>query len=424
MSILQVEQLTFEQYVDRINPGHRRHANDSFKWSSHFGNKEDSVQWCRRFKRRGLVFHLWRSVCDQAQLEYVKTHPDTGLPLKDQQGRTVLFTEAENVKRLGDERFRTEYAVTNDKGLVVASAIDEYGTLLVRTDPDYQGMGLGRLVQAATRDEHPFLESGGLTDLGKQALWEYYSQRVRLAHQQGRYEQWVNSNEISESQYRAILLQSRDTKRGVHCVLEEMTTTPKGSLLVDVLPSVVHVQPRGCIRYRTMALDPNFNEEQSHPLLSLERLIESGVMFSASMDNQAPYLVKYWSSDKDTSMWVHALLIAEQVHEAGLSMPSTESDIVIRAVATHSLSCHRVPDPKQPGLYCVRLNITDEKKLSLMDQQRIWADQEQRLRKQCDPYDEAWNRIMEAFELGQQVFVDPWPVAVAHLTKHVRRREP
>ncbi|ASV44476.1 hypothetical protein PBI_SCTP2_461 [Salicola phage SCTP-2] len=123
-----------------------------------------------------------------------------------------------NRKKIGNEYFEVRAAsedptnvphepiiITNEMGLRVASAADEWGATLIKVAQEYRGYGLGKLVGKYFYYYFPHKRSGGFTSSGERNALKIWQDRVRKMIANGWYRYLINQGEISKEKVKQII---------------------------------------------------------------------------------------------------------------------------------------------------------------------------------------------------------------------------
>ncbi|MEZ9708714.1 hypothetical protein AB4254_08585 [Vibrio breoganii] len=201
--------LTFDDYLKIANPSGKRHPSGSIRECEGNIYLHDDPEYKRlyRVQRNGFWFDLYEEKIDRASQSYVKKDAD-GEFLRDEAGSLVHYTQDELIERLGDKRYQYHHKAFDVDGNLAASTADEWGALLVRTNPSYKGMGLGKEVLKLTRAKDPFYDSGGYTSAGEHALMSVYVDAVRKMAVNGDYSRATHTGEMERGYARQILKQT------------------------------------------------------------------------------------------------------------------------------------------------------------------------------------------------------------------------
>lgn len=163
---------TFQEFLEIVNPSHKMHDSDSY--SGHIEiyrheNKfnEDVYDFDRfgiKFSLRMQITDLWANHNDYSQKD------KNGEPLRTKNGNgKIIYHTKETIKKIfpAEKRFEYEHAIfdtTNNK--LAARTQDEWGALLIQTDPVYAGFSLGEELLYHHRKTYPVRDSGGYSPQG------------------------------------------------------------------------------------------------------------------------------------------------------------------------------------------------------------------------------------------------------------------
>jgi len=103
-------------------------------------------------------------------------------------------------------------AILNDKGEVVAEAMNEWGCTLLTVAREYRGKKLGQVIGKVWTKMNPKYESGGYTPDGRKAARLLWEDRVREFKENGWYSELVKSGKLTIDKVKEILSSLRARK--------------------------------------------------------------------------------------------------------------------------------------------------------------------------------------------------------------------
>ena len=112
---------------------------------------------------------------------------------------TVRFEEKPGLDQ------RTNMAVFNEEGKIVAVAQNEWGATLLGVADEYRGRGLGKYIGNVWYKLNPNSESGGFTQSGKSNALSIWNNRVREFLSRGWYSNLVQEGRLSKNRLKIIL---------------------------------------------------------------------------------------------------------------------------------------------------------------------------------------------------------------------------
>lgn len=195
--------LTTKEYLKKINRGNEYHDSSSYDMGIDDLNwvKKDSFPiLINRVKLRGEFFEVRM---EQEEIKYSVTN-DKGEYVRDENGNLIRYTK-EQLKELGYEPYRYNFAIFNEAGQCVATFGDEWGAVLIVVAREYRGYGLGPLIGKIGRSKYPYKDSGGFTSGGKLNATRIHREFVASAAQQGFYNREVRSGRMSAERAKEII---------------------------------------------------------------------------------------------------------------------------------------------------------------------------------------------------------------------------
>lgn len=134
--------------------------------------------------------------------QYVKTD-DEGNPMRDDDGNILYLNDSEISNKNLSKYDKNVIATHND--IIVGSAQDEWGCVLIYTVEEFKGIGIGQELVKYYRGFYPNKTSGGTTSMGYKNLMKYYKSQVKLYLRNGIYSDMVKKGEISKEKVKRIV---------------------------------------------------------------------------------------------------------------------------------------------------------------------------------------------------------------------------
>ena len=200
---------TFSEYLDIINPDREEHPSSAY---NHYRASEISYDdklkkypnLVRQFRRHGIQFEIREEVIDRWSFDYVKRDEDGDIA-RDERGLAINLTMEEKQERI-HPRFKIEHACFDiDNGLLVANTEDEWGCLLIMSDPSYRKFGLGHELLADQLKTNPSRYSGGMTPAGQNCTFRAHQKIVREHLMNGGFREDYLSGILSAKQIKEVL---------------------------------------------------------------------------------------------------------------------------------------------------------------------------------------------------------------------------
>jgi GNAT superfamily N-acetyltransferase len=202
--------MTYEEYYALVNPKDKFHPSTAYDSDvaqlNQYQSASDYQKLLNTITRNGLMFEVREMAKDRWIGNYMKTTPD-GDPVRDE-SNGLVYLNADEVKELipEDQRFTYEHAVVEKKtGQIVGVTQDEWGTLLVMVASEFRRYGFGTLLVKLNRSRYPDRNSGGLTRAGAANLRRVHAAWVREYQESGFYSHLVKSGQITAALAKTII---------------------------------------------------------------------------------------------------------------------------------------------------------------------------------------------------------------------------
>lgn len=373
--------LTFDEFYKLVNPSGKSHSSEAYETSiENLNNKEylkieGFPKLLNTFRRQGIVFELRESVLDRWELDYVKTDPETGWTMRDQNGDTVYYSKDELSKLIPEaERFQYEHAIVDkDRNLLVGLTQDEWGALLIRVASEYQGFGLGKILRKANLARHSVRDSGGYTPQGKRTIRAVHADAVREYMRSGFYTHLVKQGTITKDRVWDII--SSIPQRGPKQPEKNLNMNdPRDWLLMTDEDSHAIIYDRKI--YDLLDDDPRWD-------YWVEQAIKGMISLGSFGTSDHPFVSRISGSDR-TKAYLLELVLNFEIG-GKIRLDPDEAVLVQRRIGD-ALHHQPTPGPSDPDLYWIEGPTMKVAGL---------GDPERRYRKQHDQYDEIYHRIME-----------------------------
>ena len=161
---------TFQEFLEIVNPSGKMHDSDSYSGNIQLYKFEtDFDEEILNFDRFGINFSvkkqttdLWANHNDYIQKDANGEHLRT-------EGGAIIYHTKKTIQKIFPEsrRFEYEHAIFDNTHNKIASRTqDEWGALLIQTDPIYSGFSLGEELLYHHRKVNPIRDSGGYSPQG------------------------------------------------------------------------------------------------------------------------------------------------------------------------------------------------------------------------------------------------------------------
>ena len=157
---------------------------------------------------------------------------ERGERITDQEGRFIEMNDVER-KAMRFPEFYYEVAIFDQDGVMVSSAENEWGALLVTTVDEFKGWGFGKIVLAEYRKGMPEADSGGFTNAGYNLTQNYYFGLVRDYLAKGFYSYLIKKGHISKEKVKTIIAQLPERSKSKK-ELDLNFNDPKDILVIDL----------------------------------------------------------------------------------------------------------------------------------------------------------------------------------------------
>ena len=255
-------------------------------------------------------------------------------------------------------------AILNAGALVVAEASDEWGATLIMVAQEYRSYGLGKLMLRYWWEVNPTFESGGYTPAGEQTALATWRERVHQFSANGWYMDLIKEGRLPVSKVKQIM-----TEANVHPPHE---AKPEGPAAVKPTGDIL-IYSDGEITF--VVYDRAFLEEQD------DKFIHGfGFFRDAPHVGSLLYRIEY---DRP---------FADLTTRVALQMAKDNGEKLYNGDGYHDMveGLDRLPGVTIDGDYIV---VTQD-----LYPVRAKAQQEKRLRKATDPYDEKFHLLLEQAE--------------------------
>lgn len=205
--------MTSSEYLQYCNEDNKSHPDSAYdmtldKLQSAVGNPStQGFSIIRQFTLKGLVFRL---MVNTTKRRYAMRNPDPSAydPWLKIDGKTAYYSDDE-AKELGLRIVELAFRIYDDEDRVVASAQDEYNTMLIMTASEYRGFGLGTIIGKIARTYEPGKSSGGFTAAGAKNFIRVHREFVRDALTSGLYSKLVRAGDITVERVREIVTSAK-----------------------------------------------------------------------------------------------------------------------------------------------------------------------------------------------------------------------
>jgi len=211
-SLVEPALMELEDYLELLG-ANKQHPSSAYQFnlsdSEKFENK-DLYDYLNTKKHGSVSVKYYIRNDKEHNNSYVKTN-DEGHVVRDTKGMAVYLNNDElKEKDLLNKYDKNIVAIHND--IIVGSAQDEWGCVLVYVVDEFKGIGIGQELVEYYRKIYPDKVSGGTTEGGYKNLIKYYKYQVKLYLRNGIYSDMVKNGDISKEKVKKITDSVKGTK--------------------------------------------------------------------------------------------------------------------------------------------------------------------------------------------------------------------
>lgn len=206
--------MTSEEYIKFVNSKNEWHDNDSYDYTLAGGSGQygyDNIKKSKLVKQKqigkvNLDFYLLK---EASTFGYYENPEEEDYSKK----KWKHYSDEEKTGK-GLPLFSYEIKVLHkEEDIIVGSAQDEWGCVLIWVFDEYRGMGIGEEIVKLYREYYPSKTSGGFTSFGYNQAKKYHAHLVRKYLSNGIYSDMVKKGEIESSRVKDIIQSIKDIKR-------------------------------------------------------------------------------------------------------------------------------------------------------------------------------------------------------------------
>lgn len=206
--------MTWEEFHDKIiNPSNRWHESSAYSRDNNYEYAEshkDDEDGYMNIKSYPILINNITINGKLFQVRKRKTKrlyalvDENGNNIYDKNGRALTMNDTER-KALRYPEFYYEIGIFDENGVLISSALNEWGALLVTTVDEFKGWGFAKIVIDEYRKEHPDADSGGFTNAGLHTTQNYYFDLVRKYLASGFYSHLIRQGHITKEKVKQII---------------------------------------------------------------------------------------------------------------------------------------------------------------------------------------------------------------------------
>ena len=199
--------LTLSEYYHIVNKDDKSHPSDAYRYTiekiNQYNNKKSEYpKLIQRVKLAGIYIEIrLKSILKK----YIKTIPN-GNPLRI--NNELQYYNEEEIEKLGLSKYEYSVAAFDDEQKI-GFIEDEWGCVLVVIAEEYQGIGLGTILQKLARTMSPGKSSGGFTPDGINGFIRVHREFVRDALKNGTYSKLIRSGQMTINRVKEIVDSAR-----------------------------------------------------------------------------------------------------------------------------------------------------------------------------------------------------------------------
>ena len=200
--------LTFKEYFSKLQegPGKKWHEDNVYNYSLDDNIRTIDIndkKWKRlkRIKVDKIIIDFYQ---DQTENQYVAYDGNDEI-LRDENGDLIYKDNKELNKNGKITKYYNIVAYHPDEKLVVGSADDEWGCVLITVLKEYRNLGIGEVLIDLYRHYFPHKPTGGVTNAGYNQLKRFHTRLVRKYLENGIYSDMVKKGDITVTRVKEIV---------------------------------------------------------------------------------------------------------------------------------------------------------------------------------------------------------------------------
>jgi hypothetical protein len=225
--------MTLGEYQKFVDPDDKRHPDSAYDWSITDMNRhqtkpsEDYPQLVKRLKIKGIAFEI-RLLKEKNR--YIRRDGEDHA--RDADGNLIYLSDKE-IAAKGMKTYDFMFGVFDEDGTHIATAQDEWGTMLIAVAREYRGFGLGPILGKIARSFEPGKTSGGFTHSGQKNFAKVHREFVRDALTTGRYRSLIDQGQITVERVKAIVTSAHLHQKPKKSSENFSATDPKDWLMMN-----------------------------------------------------------------------------------------------------------------------------------------------------------------------------------------------
>lgn len=385
-----IAQLTFEEWYSIINKNNIMHNSDAYNWSLEVLNRHKTSNddygkkmFTKKLNNRYIMFYGKHTL-----RQYSKRKKD-GNYETDKDGNILLYSNDEIIKKELNQYEYTFTAIDQESNMIVGTAQDEWGALLIVVAKEYRNFGIGKILGNLMRDYVPYYSTGGVTELGKQNLFNVYSEYVKKASSNGSYTKWIKDGIITIEKAKLILKSAKIKKPILNVKPTLFVNDPKDWLWANIGDSIVV--------YNKMLYEQiksNFDDYKHLHEYWAEYMFDQYLIGMIYIGPDATNTdLNVWQFGGKTEKLKHALM------ESALALIAKEYNDMYNVRILNEISKYvnnsNVIMLKSKHKHEILINPEPYNKTNVVNNLKNLFDKEIKIRKQYDKYDEIITIILE-----------------------------
>ena len=198
--------MTWREFSRAINSAGKSHPETAYKTTyeinkdKEYKSKKKYPTLINRFVSNNMEFELRESI---EKGQYVMSD-ENGDFIRDINGDLLTFND-EELKILGINPYDISLGIFDMDGVMVGSAQNEWGTILITVVEEFRGFGFGQILLKKYRELYPKRDSGGFTPRGYGLTKKYHENAVRDYLAKGFYSFLIKNGHITKEKVKEIV---------------------------------------------------------------------------------------------------------------------------------------------------------------------------------------------------------------------------
>ena len=202
--------MTFQEYRDIVDEKHKSHPASAYDTDlaslNGYSSAKNYPELLNSIIQHGLVFDVRKHTRDRLDNKYTKINTN-GDVVYGEDGLALMMTHEEVATMIPeDQRYHSDFAIIEKQNnQIVGNTQDEWGTLLVVVAREYRKFGFGTILVKLARDAQPTRQSGGFTNAGYNNFARVHDKMVREYMSSGFYSYLVKTGQMSMDKVKKII---------------------------------------------------------------------------------------------------------------------------------------------------------------------------------------------------------------------------